>query len=147
MFWSTNRSGVRTSRPGRLRKWAASGGSNQVTGPYRRGGQGFECILHGMNPERILVAAEAVGPRRWAQGSRLCRQGVCRVGSGELAKHLSRQSRVQGVRDRGDMMLRGFGYCEGVSRRVLSAVGSSRIAPISPQLILCYIVERVTRSA
>jgi hypothetical protein len=39
------------------------------------------------------------------------------------------------------------GYCEGVSRRVLSAVGSSRIAPISPQLILCYIVERVTRSA
>ena len=72
----------------------------EATGPYRRGGQGFECILHGMNPERILVVAEAVGPRRWAQGSRLCRQGVCRVGSSELAKHLSRQSRVQGVRDR-----------------------------------------------
>jgi acyl-CoA dehydrogenase len=24
-------------------------------------GQGFACILHGMNPERILIAAEAVG--------------------------------------------------------------------------------------
>ena len=24
-------------------------------------GRGFECILHGMNPERILIAAEAVG--------------------------------------------------------------------------------------
>ena len=34
-------------------------------------GKGFELILHGMNPERILIAAEAVGsaaprsPRRW----------------------------------------------------------------------------------
>ena len=82
-----------------------------------------------MNPERILVVAEAVGPRRWAQGSRLCRQGVCRVGSSAGCKACE------------------TGYCEGVSRRVLSAVGSSRIAPISPQLILCYIVERVTRSA
>jgi acyl-CoA dehydrogenase len=26
-----------------------------------REGQGFECILHGLNPERILIAAEAVG--------------------------------------------------------------------------------------
>jgi acyl-CoA dehydrogenase len=26
-------------------------------------GRGFEYILHGMNPERILIAAEAVGPR------------------------------------------------------------------------------------
>jgi acyl-CoA dehydrogenase len=29
-------------------------------------GQGFACILHGMNPERILVAAEAVGVGRAA---------------------------------------------------------------------------------
>jgi acyl-CoA dehydrogenase len=29
-------------------------------------GKGFECILHGMNPERILVAAEAVGLGRAA---------------------------------------------------------------------------------
>jgi acyl-CoA dehydrogenase len=29
-------------------------------------GKGFECILHGMNPERILIAAEAVGLGRAA---------------------------------------------------------------------------------
>ena len=29
-------------------------------------GKGFEYILHGMNPERILVAAEAVGIGRTA---------------------------------------------------------------------------------
>ncbi len=29
-------------------------------------GQGFECILHGMNPERILIGAEAVGLGRCA---------------------------------------------------------------------------------
>jgi hypothetical protein len=36
-------------------------------------GDGFRAILHGMNPERILIAAEAVGigPRRVAEGRRL----------------------------------------------------------------------------
>ena len=29
-------------------------------------GEGFRCILHGMNPERILIAAEAVGIGRVA---------------------------------------------------------------------------------
>src|SRR5258708_17296972 len=29
-------------------------------------GKGFDCILHGLNPERILIAAEAVGLRRAA---------------------------------------------------------------------------------
>src|SRR5205807_2942045 len=29
-------------------------------------GQGFRCILHGLNPERILIAAEAVGLGRAA---------------------------------------------------------------------------------
>ena len=28
-------------------------------------GKGFDCILHGMNPERVLIAAEAVGPGHW----------------------------------------------------------------------------------
>src|SRR3546814_1698511 len=29
-------------------------------------GQGFRCLLHGLNPERILIAAEAVGVGRQA---------------------------------------------------------------------------------
>ena len=29
-------------------------------------GQGFRCLLHGLNPERVLVAAEAIGIGRAA---------------------------------------------------------------------------------
>jgi acyl-CoA dehydrogenase len=41
-------------------------------------GQGFACILHGMNPERILVAAEAVGIGRaaLARAARYARERV-----------------------------------------------------------------------
>ena len=43
-------------------------------------GKGFEYILHGMNPERILIAAEAVGLGRAAlQARRALRQGAHRV--------------------------------------------------------------------
>ena len=43
-------------------------------------GKGFDYILHGLNPERILIAAEAVGLGRaaLAQGRGL-RQGARRV--------------------------------------------------------------------
>ena len=41
-------------------------------------GEGFRCILHGMNPERILIAAEAVGIGRaaLARSSRYARERV-----------------------------------------------------------------------
>ena len=43
-------------------------------------GKGFEYILHGMNPERILIAAEAVGTGRARAGARRAlRQGARRV--------------------------------------------------------------------
>ena len=41
-------------------------------------GEGFRCILHGMNPERILIAAEAVGIGRAAlqRAARYARERV-----------------------------------------------------------------------
>ena len=39
-------------------------------GPHRRGGQGFRYLLDGLNPERILLAAEALGLGRVALDAR-----------------------------------------------------------------------------
>jgi len=70
-------------------------------------GKGFEYILHGMNPERILIAAELVG------------LGRCAVA--RAAKYAKEYQVERYLRE--------------------SLVG--RIAPVSPQLILCFIAERV----
>ena len=79
-----------TSRCARSRRWAASAvDSNQlfidglpvpVADRIGEEGKGFEYILHGMNPERILIAAEGGRPRpRGAAQRRELRQGAHRV--------------------------------------------------------------------
>ena len=42
-------------------------------------GKGFDYILHGMNPERILIAAEAVGPRPASRCARAAQYAKERV--------------------------------------------------------------------
>jgi len=49
-------------------------------------GRGFEYILHGMNPERILIAAEAIGLAAPRCGGRRLRQGAGRVWSADRAE-------------------------------------------------------------
>ena len=70
-------------------------------------GRGFEYILHGMNPERVLLAAEAIG--------------IGRVALKKAAAY-AKEYHVE---------------------RYLREVMIPRIAPISPQLVLCYIAEKV----
>ena len=64
-------------KSGRSRKWVArpwtrtccsSTGCHPVADRVGEEGRGFEYILHGLNPERILIAAEAVGigRARWS---------------------------------------------------------------------------------
>ena len=73
-------------------------------------GKGFHYILHGMNPERILIAAEA--------GFRACETAVLTHG--------------------------GMGYArEYHVERYFREIQIARIAPVSPQLILSHIAERV----
>ena len=70
-------------------------------------GRGFEYILHGMNPERILIAAEAVG---------LGKLALARAAAYAKEFHVERYLRESLI---------------------------PRIAPISPQLILSFIAEKV----
>ena len=70
-------------------------------------GRGFEYILHGMNPERILIAAESVGLGRCA---------LMRAAAYAKEYHVERYMRE-------------------------SLIG--RIAPVTPQLILSFIAEKV----
>ena len=79
-----------TSRCARSRRWAARRSTPtrcsstacrcRVEDRIGEEGKGFHYILHGMNPERILIAAEAVGHRqgRAARAPRI-RQGARRV--------------------------------------------------------------------
>jgi acyl-CoA dehydrogenase len=148
-------------------------------------GRGFEYILHGLNPERILIAAESVGLGRCAlmraakyASERIVfdrpigqNQGVqhplaanwmaleaanlmvqkaawlydngkpCAV-EANSAKYLSGEacfdSCQQSVMTHG-----GYGYArEYHVERYLRESLIGRIAPVSPQLILCYIAER-----
>ena len=149
-------------------------------------GRGFEYILHGMNPERILIAAEAVGLGQIAlsRGLGLCQEphrvqppdrhepghpasageeldgAGSRVADGALGrlairpgpalragrqrrKISRRRSRLPRLRAGGDDAWR-LRLRQGISRRALSAgILIPRIAPISPQLILSFIAEKV----
>jgi acyl-CoA dehydrogenase len=59
-------------------------------------GKGFEYILHGMNPERILIAAESVGLGTLrAQARRRVREGTDRVRSARSAR-----TRASSIRSR-----------------------------------------------
>lgn len=149
-------------------------------------GRGFEYILHGMNPERILIAAEAVGLGRVAL-RKACDYAKERVVFGRpigmnqgiqhplaecwmeleaaglmvfdaasrydaglscgaqanAAKYLAGEAGFKACQT-AVMTHGGFGYArEYHVERYLREVMIPRIAPISPQLVLCFIAEKV----
>jgi acyl-CoA dehydrogenase len=149
-------------------------------------GRGFEYILHGMNPERVLLAAEAVGlgslavhtaatyakerivfnrPIGQNQGiqhplaqcwmeleaawlmtmsaAHRYDQGLECGTAANAAKYLAAEAGFKSC-ETAVMTHGGFGYATDYHvERYLREVMIPRIAPISPQLILCYIAERV----
>jgi acyl-CoA dehydrogenase len=151
-------------------------------------GRGFHYILHGMNPERILVGAEAVGLGRAAldRAARYASERVVfgrAIGQNQAIQHPLAERwieleaaelmvlRAAAAYDRGEeagafanaakfcAAEAGFRACEtavmthggmGYAReyhveRYFREIQIARIAPVSPQLILSYIAERVLR--
>ena len=149
-------------------------------------GKGFEYILHGMNPERILIAAEAVGVGRaaLARAARYAKERVVfgrPIGQNQAIQHpLARcwmeleaanlmMLKAAALYDAGDpcgveanaakylAAEAGFAACEtavlthggmGYAKefhveRLLREVMIARIAPVSRELILCNIAEKV----
>jgi acyl-CoA dehydrogenase len=149
-------------------------------------GRGFQAILHGMNPERILIAAEAVGLGRaaLARAARYARERVVfgrPIGQNQGIQHPLAERWIE--LEAAELMVRraaaaydggeeagafanaakfcaaeaGFRACEtavmthggmGYAReyhveRYFREIQIARIAPVSPQLILSYIAERV----
>ena len=149
-------------------------------------GKGFEYILHGMNPERILIAAELVGLGRCAvsraaayakerivfdrpigqnqgiqhplaacwmaleaanlmvfKAASLYDAGKPCGAEANAAKYLGGEACFDACQQ-AVMTHGGFGYAaEYHVERYLRESLVGRIAPITPQLILCYIAERV----
>lgn len=149
-------------------------------------GKGFEYILHGLNPERVLLAAEAVGLGRVAlqratdyakervvfdrpigmnQGvqhplaecwmeleaanlmvfhaASLYDQGKPCGAQANAAKYLAGEAGFKSCQT-AVMTLGGYGYAKEYHvERYLRESFIPRIAPVSPQLILCYIAEKV----
>jgi acyl-CoA dehydrogenase len=149
-------------------------------------GKGFEYILHGMNPERILIASESVGLGRCAlkrateyakgrivfdrpigknQGIQhplaanwmaleaanlmvfkaawLYDQGKPCGAEANAAKYLAGEASFDACQQ-ALMTHGGFGYAKEYHvERYLRESLVGRIAPVSPQLILCFIAERV----
>jgi len=149
-------------------------------------GRGFEYILHGMNPERILIAAESVGLGRCAlqraaqyakerivfdrpigknqaiqhplaknwieleaanlmvfKAAWLYDQGKACGAEANSAKYLAGETCFDACQQ-AVMTHGGFGYAKEYHvERYLRESLVGRIAPVSPQLILCFIAERV----
>ncbi|MBU2409537.1 MAG: acyl-CoA dehydrogenase family protein, partial [Gammaproteobacteria bacterium] len=149
-------------------------------------GRGFDYILHGMNPERILIAAEAVGIGRlalhrateyakerrvfgraigqnqaiqhplaqnWAQleaawlmimsAAWQYDNGIPCGAAANAAKYLAGEAGYEACQQ-AIMTHGGFGYAKEYHvERYLREVMIPRLAPISPQLILCFIAEKV----
>lgn len=149
-------------------------------------GRGFECILHGMNPERILIAAESVGLGRCAlaraasyakervvfnrpigknqaiqhplaanwmaleaanlmvfKAAWLYDSGKPCGAEANAAKYLAGEAAFDACQQ-AVMTHGGFGYAKEYHvERYLRESLVGRIAPVSPQLVLCYIAERV----
>jgi len=149
-------------------------------------GKGFEYILHGMNPERILIASESVGLGRCAlkraaqyakerivfdrpigqnQGIQhplaanwmaleaanlmvykaawLYDNGKSCGAEANSAKYLAGEASFDACQQ-AVMTHGGFGYAKEYHvERYLRESLIGRIAPVSPQLILCFIAERV----
>lgn len=149
-------------------------------------GRGFEYILHGMNPERVLIAAEAVGLGRAAleRAIAYAKERVVfnrPIGQNQAIQHPLAESWMEleaanlmvfKAASRYDAGLScgaeanaakwlageagfkacqtavmshgGFGYAKEYHvERYLREVMIARIAPISPQLVLCFIAEKV----
>jgi len=149
-------------------------------------GSGFKCILEGMNPERILIAAEAVGLGRLAlqRAAAYARTRVVfdrPIGMNQAIQHPLAKNWVEleaawlmvmsaaWQYDRGlpcgaaanaakylageagfaaceqaVMTHGGFGYAKEFHvERYLREVMIPRIAPVSPQLALSFIAEKV----
>ena len=149
-------------------------------------GQGFRAILHGMNPERVLIAAEAVGIGRvalaratqyakdrvvfgrpigqnqaiqhplavaWAnleaanlmtmKAAQLYDSGQECGAEANAAKYLAGEAGFHAC-ERAVMTHGGMGYAQEYHvERYLRESLIPRIAPISPELILSFIAERV----
>jgi acyl-CoA dehydrogenase len=149
-------------------------------------GRGFEYILHGLNPERVLIAAEAVGigelalsravayakervvfdrpigrnqgiqhplARNWMalEAARLVvMQAAWQYDSGldcgaaaNAAKYLAGEAGFDACQQ-AVMTHGGYGYAKEYHvERYLREVMIPRIAPVSPQLVLSYIAEKV----
>lgn len=149
-------------------------------------GRGFEYILHGMNPERVLIAAEAVGlgmlavkraanyakerivfnrpigqnqaiqhplARCWAEleaawlmvmhAAWQYDRGLPCGAAANAAKYLAGEAGFNACQT-AVMAHGGFGYAKEYHiERYLREVFIPRIAPISPQLCLSYLAERV----
>jgi acyl-CoA dehydrogenase len=149
-------------------------------------GRGFEYILHGMNPERILIASEAVGLGRAAirratqyakdrivfgrpigknqaiqhplaecwmeleaanlmtfQAASKYDQGLECGAEANAAKYLAGEAGFKACQT-AVMTHGGYGYAKEYHvERYLREVMIPRIAPISPQLVLCFIAEKV----
>lgn len=149
-------------------------------------GKGFHYIMHGMNAERILIAAEAVGLGRAAlrRATQYAKERVVfnrPIGMNQAIQHplaanwmeleaanlmvfhaasLFDQAQPCGAQANAAKYLAGeagfnacqqavmthggFGYAKEYHvERYLREVMIARIAPVSPQLVLCYIAERV----
>jgi acyl-CoA dehydrogenase len=149
-------------------------------------GRGFSCILHGMNPERILIASESVGLGRCAL-ARATQYAKDRVvfdrpigqnqgiqhplaanwmaleaaqlmvmkaawlydlgkpcgAEANAAKYLAGEACFDACQQ-AVMTHGGFGYAKEYHvERYLRESFVGRIAPVSPQLVLCFIAERV----
>ena len=149
-------------------------------------GKGFQYIIEGLNPERILIAAEAVGLGQVAldRATKYAKDRVVfgrPIGQNQGIQHPLAQcwmeleaaslmiQKAAWQYDRGQpcgaeanaakylageagfhacetavMTHGGFGYArEYHVERYLREVLIPRIAPVSPQLVLCFIAERV----
>ncbi len=149
-------------------------------------GEGFRSILHGLNPERILIAAEAVGigrlalgraaayarervvfgrpigqnqaiqhplARNWAEleaAQLLMLKAAWLYDGGQecgaeanAAKYLAAEAGYRAC-EQAVMTHGGMGYAQEYHvERYLREAMIPRIAPISPQLVLSYLAERV----
>lgn len=149
-------------------------------------GQGFSYILHGLNPERILIAAEAVGLGRAAlrrathyakerevfdrpigqnqaiqhplarcsmeleaahlmveKAAWLYDQGLPCAAEANSAKFLAAEACYRTC-EQAVLTHGGMGYARQYHvERYLREAWIPRLAPVSPQLILCYIAEKV----
>jgi acyl-CoA dehydrogenase len=149
-------------------------------------GEGFRALLHGLNPERILIAAEAIGIGRaaLARATRYARERVVfgrPIGQNQAiqhplarnwaeleaadlmmlkaawaydtgrecgaeanaAKYLAAEAGFRAA-ERAVMTHGGMGYAEEFHvERYFRESLIPRIAPVSPELVLSYLAERV----